>query len=420
MSRRRASLHMERQIAQINNGVSVGESEKDAGSTNSKAGKQATGKQLVAIVFILTIATKMFLLPIFLINTTGRDAYIALSVICGFELITLGVILLAMKIGEADFFTLMISLFGKVGAKIVVGFFGLFMFFKLNIAVAEALSFYGDNIFTDFSPAIMIFVLLFFLAAAGVHTLRALCRLNELLIPLIVVCMAILVAIVIMTGVDLSNILPTLQNGGEFGDGLLHHLAWLGDFTPLVLFIGRTKMKKHTGLLAAASGVVGTSIAVFFALVMSSAFGNAPMLADMGTNLSTILQFAIGNVYGRIDMFSSMLWSISVFIESALFFYSTARCIAFVIGKNSNLLISLGVCAALYFSQVFVMTDPTLFSEIVRSFACSVIVAAYAVVMPVLAIVGAAVDKRKRASDRMDGDNAQAEASRQTATEAKE
>lgn len=392
----------------MNNGVSMGESAQDAGTTNSSASKQATGKQLVAIVFILAVATKMFLFPIFLIRATGRDAYIAMSIAGGIDLIMLGMYIAAMKLnGEVDFFTMTTSIFGKVGAKIIVGLIGLFLFFKLNISAAETLSFYGDNVFTDFSAAIMIFVLLFFLAAAGVHTLRALCRLNELLIPLIVLCMAILIAIVIMTGVDLANIFPALQHGAEFKSGLVRHAAWLGDFTPLVLFIGRTKMKKHTGWFVAASGVIGTGTAVFFAIVMCAAFGNVPMLVDTGTNLSSILQFSIGNVYGRIDMFSSILWSISVFIECALFFYSTARCVAFVIGKNANIVISLGVCALLYFSQVFVMTDPTLFSAVVTSLACSIITTAFTVVVPVLALVGALVMRHKsgNGADRRDDPN---------------
>ena len=43
------------------------------------AAKQATGLQLIAFVFILALATKMFLLPIYLIRATGRDGYIALA-----------------------------------------------------------------------------------------------------------------------------------------------------------------------------------------------------------------------------------------------------------------------------------------------------------------------------------------------------
>ena len=60
--------------------VGKNESAMDVGDTNTNMTKQSTGRQLVAIVFLLALATKMFLLPIFLIQTTGRDAYIAMSV----------------------------------------------------------------------------------------------------------------------------------------------------------------------------------------------------------------------------------------------------------------------------------------------------------------------------------------------------
>ncbi|MDE6293845.1 MAG: hypothetical protein K2L88_04400, partial [Clostridiales bacterium] len=62
---------------QQNNGTALGsETEKNAGGTNTRETKQASGKQLVAIIFILSMATKMFLLPIFLIQSAGRDGYI--------------------------------------------------------------------------------------------------------------------------------------------------------------------------------------------------------------------------------------------------------------------------------------------------------------------------------------------------------
>ena len=92
-------------------------------------------------------------------------------------------------------------------------------------------------------------------------------------------------------------------------------------------------MKKHTGKIAMTAGAVGTCVAVFFALVLCAAFGNVPRLIDSSTNITSILQYSIGNVYGRIDLFSSILWSVGAFMETAFFFYCTARCIAFVIGS---------------------------------------------------------------------------------------
>lgn len=337
----------------------------------------------------------MFLLPISLIQTIGRDAYIALAIGGCVDLLSLGLLIAAVMLSPAaDFFELLSRTLGKVGAKIFVGITALFLFFKLNISAAETLTFYADNVFADFDAAIMVIVLLVFLAATACHTLRALSRLNELLTPLILVCLGVLAAIVIMTGFDLTNILPAMRAPKTFGASAARHASWLGDFIPLVLFIGRTRTKKHTCAFAAASGVIGTAVAVFFAIVLCAAFGNAPMLADSSTNISSILQYSIGNVYGRIDLFSSVLWSISAFIETALFFYSTCRCIAFVIGKNAHLPIAIGVCAALYFAQVFVMTDPALFSVIVTSYAASVITLVFAIGIPVVAVVCAAVNKR--------------------------
>ena len=381
----------------VNNKIGAGESAQDAGSTNTAERKQATSRQLIAIIFILAIATKMFLLPIFLIRTTGRDAYIAMAIGGGIDLVALGVMIAAMYLSrEVDFFTLLSSTIGKVGAKIAVALIGLFLFFKLNTAVAEILAFYGNNVLNGFNVSLMTIVLLVFFAAVGVHTLRALCRLNELLVPLIVACLTVLAVIVILTGFDLANIFPSLQNPESFTDGLMRHAAWIGDFTPLVLFMGRTKLKKSTGAFAAGAGAIGTAVAVFFTMIMSAAFGNVPMLADSTTNLSNILQFSIGNVYGRIDMFSSILWSISVFIEAALFFYATCRCVAFVIGKNAHFWISLAVTVLVYIAQVFALADRTLFSLAVTSLPTSAVIFVFTIAVPTIAVTCALVQRNKR------------------------
>lgn len=364
--------------------------------------KQASGKQFVVVVFVLSLATKMFLLPIYLIQETGRDGYLVLTACVSLDLVTLGISLCAMWLSrDTDFFTLLESVLGKVGAKMTVAAVALFLFFKLNIATAETVTFYSDNVFADFDVAIMIIVLLVFLVAVARHTLRALCRLNELVTPLIAVGVIVLVVIVVMTGFDPANVFPAAHTPAKVGNGFVRHAAWVGDFMPLMMFVGRTELKKRTLPLAAASGVIGTAVPVFFAVVLCSAFGNIPTFVDSSTNIANILQFSLGNVYGRIDLFSSVLWSVSAFVETALFFYATCRCVSYVIGKPAHFAVGLGACLALYFTQVFAMTDPTIFSAIMSNVAASITTMAFTVAVPTLALVCAAV-KRKRSGGEYD------------------
>ena len=376
------------------------EATKNAGSTNTRETKQTTGKQLVAIVFILSMATKMFLLPIFLIQATGRDGYIILSVYGAFDLITLIPMLITIRICDVDIFEVLSSVLGRVGAKITVAVIWLFLFFKLNTAISEILTFYGTNVLSDFNTSMMLVVLLVFLAATGTHTLRSLSRLNEITVPVIVLCLAVLVAIVTMTGFDLANIFPAVADKKMFSVALVKHPAWVGDFTPLLLFIGRTKTKKHTWCFAAGSGVIGTAIAVFFAIALSAAFGNVPMYVDASTNISNILQFSVGNVYGRLDMFSSILWGVSVFVEAALFFYATCRCASFVVGKPAHFVISLSTCVMVYVVQVFALTDPMIFSVTVTSQACAIVTPVLAAALPILALVCALIYKSRHKEKR--------------------
>lgn len=361
-----------------------------------KIKKQSSGRQLVVTVFLLALATKMFLLPIFLIRAAGRDGYIVLAIGAGIDLLSLGAMLAAMFMSkDTDFFTMLESVIGKIATKIVIVLFTLFLFFKMNIAANETLTFYSDNVFAEFDSAIMVIVLLIFLAAVANHTLRALCRLNELLVPLVVVGIGILIAITAVTGFDFGNIMPTMRKPSEFGDAVTRHGSWLGDFTPLALFIGRTDLKKRTAVAASVSGVIGTSVVLFFSMVMCAAFGNLPTYVDSTTNISNILQFSVGNVYGRIDLFSSILWSVAAFVETALFFYATCRCVAYVIGRNSHFGIALGVCAATYFTQVFAMSDPTIFSLLMSNRWTSAISLAFTVAVPSAAVLCGAISARR-------------------------
>ena len=76
--------------------------------------RQSTSRQLVAIIFVLGLATKMFMLPVFLIRTSGRDAYIALAVFCAIDLISLVFGIIALKLSpDTDFFALLQNTLGK-------------------------------------------------------------------------------------------------------------------------------------------------------------------------------------------------------------------------------------------------------------------------------------------------------------------
>ncbi len=367
--------------------------------------KQSTSRQLIAIIFILALATKMFLQPLYLIKSAGRDAYIALAVDGGLDIAVLVITLFAMKMSpDTDFFTLTRSVFGKVGSKIIALIFGLYLFFKLNMSVAETVAFYSQNILTDLDPTLLMLIMLIFLAGVAIHTLRALTRLNEILTPLIVLCLAVLVAIVAATGFDLANIFPSMRYPREFGATLSKHMTWLGDFSPLVLFIGRTKLKKSTVALSVVSGVLGTAVSVFFSIVMCAAFGNVVSVVDASTNLSSILQYSLGNVYGRIDLFSEILWSVASFIENALFFYATTRCFEYVVGKSAHLVIALVVGAALFTTLITVFNDPAKLALVAVSEITSGVIATFTIAVPTLALVCAIIErKRKTGNGATDG-----------------
>lgn len=373
--------------------------------------KQSSSRQLVAIIFVLGLATKMFMLPVFLIRTAGRDAYIALAVFCAIDLIALIFGIIALKVSpNTDFFALLQKTFGKPLAKIISLIIGLFMFAKLIIATTETVTYYADNATSDFKMPFMIIILMIFLIAVSAHTLRSICRLNEFVAPVIIVCIVVLATIVLATGFDFANILPVMRSPAAFEKAIFSHSVWLGDFTPIILFIGRTKLKKHTGLCVGAAGFISCAVSVFIAITMCAAFGNVPQLVDAGTNLSSILQFALGNAYGRIDMMSSVLWSVGAFIEVAVFFYCSSRCFAYVIGRNEHFWIGVVLAVILYILQVLFFGDTTVFALTVSCVPFSAVMGVMSVIIPALALLCAIVNRIKTKQKKNDDpDRAEAE-----------
>ena len=375
--------------------------------------RQSTSRQLVAIIFVLGLATKMFMLPVFLIRTSGRDAYIALAVFCAIDLISLVFGIIALKLSpDTDFFALLQNTLGKPFAKLVSLIIGLFMFAKLTIATTETVTYYADNATSDFKMPFMIIIFMVFLVAVSAHTLRSICRLNEFVAPVIIVCIVVLATIVLATGFDFANILPVMRDPALFKKALFSHSVWLGDFTPIILFVGRTKLKKYTGVCVGAAGFFSCIVSVFIAITMCAAFGNGPQLVDAGTNLSSILQFALGNAYGRIDMMSSVLWSVGAFIEVAVFFYCASRCFAYVIGRNEHFWIGVVLAVTLYVLQVFVFGDTTMFALTVSCVPFSAVMAALSLFIPLLALVCAAVNKRKTGAKALGGTESETEEQR--------
>lgn len=383
-----------------NNEVS-GDAERDstdavsAGEANNGTKKRrynATALQLILMVFIAAFATKTFLLPIFLIRNFARDGYIGMAIICGADLLSLFTVLAAVKIADCDIFKLIVRAFGNTAAKVFFCGAFLFFFIKINIVVAEIMIFYADSVFADFNTAVMIIALLIFLAAVSAKKMTALCRLNELIVPVIIVCLGIFICIIVVTGFDFANILPSMRGDMRELRGLG---VWLGDFTPLIFFVGTTKPKKRTLGIAAASGTVGSCVAVFFALVLSAAFGNVPMLVDSGTNVSGMLQFSSGNVYGRIDLFTSALWSLAAFVQSAVFMFVAVKCLAFVFGKRGGLAFSIPLGIVVYFVQVLYLAEYTAFFTAAVGVWSTCVSATFAVLLPSVVLWAAIKTKRR-------------------------
>lgn len=321
--------------------------------------KQVTSRQFVLIVFMIGMAVKMFMVPALILQVSGRDSYIPLSFYLIVEIFCLFCILFAMKKNpNKTFYEYMTDGFGKIFAKILVGFFAVYLIFKLTLIISETKIFFTVSVFENISWPIYVIPLLGLLGMIALKSLRGIGRVVEIFTPYIFISLLVL-GILIVTNIDFSNLLPIMEDSGK---GVLESITkfsvWFGDFSILVIFMGNVKAGKHLMGISILWGIISCLVVLIFSTILFATYGNISNLLDYGHNISSMTQYSIGSQsYGRFDIIIFSVWIISVFINMAIVFYTITRHITFIIGKKNKLWITAATIIIIYIMSIFVFPN---------------------------------------------------------------
>lgn len=97
-----------------------------------------SSKQFIVVLFLVTLAIKMFMLPSLVLRIVGKDGYLVIVAYTLFEFLGLGLLLSTMlRNPDKTLFDILSDATGKVISRIIVVFLIAFALVKATIIINE-------------------------------------------------------------------------------------------------------------------------------------------------------------------------------------------------------------------------------------------------------------------------------------------
>lgn len=321
--------------------------------------KQITTTQWCVLVFICSMAIKMFMVPALLVKVSKKESIFVMAFYILIEIInTLLVVFTAKRNPDKTYYEILTTALGKVGAKIVVAYFTIFLLVKYLLILSEIKVFFSVSVYDTIDWKVMIIPIIALCVAYANKTLLTLGRSAEILVPIIIISTLVL-CVFLIGNIELSNLLPFFENGmQDFINGVDTFPIWFGDVSLLLICLGNIKINKKTALLTVVFRCISAILVLSFALIMFATYADISHLVDYGHNVSSMTQYSIGsNDFGRFDYIVYCFWLLSVFIKVALIFYVCVRNVIFITGKKNNLITSIALAIVTYLLTSFVLRN---------------------------------------------------------------
>lgn len=314
-----------------------------------------SSKQFVVLLFLVTLAIKMFMLPSLILRTVGKDGYLVIVAYTLFEFVGLGLLLAAVvRNPDKTLFDILSAATGKVVSRIIVTFIIAFALVKATIVISEIKMFFAVIMYRDINWAILAVPLFAVLTAMSVRPLRSIGRTAELVFPVVALSTFILAAL-LFGDIRPENLLPVMPEGaGKVADGVGKFAMWFGDTTFLALFLGRVKVSRKLVAGAFIAKLVASLIVIFFTVVLFASYANVSTLIDYGNNVSNMTQLSLGSQdYGRFDLLFYCVWIFSVFLKLGIVFCLITQSVSFLFSTDRKYLVSIIMAAVVFVITTF-------------------------------------------------------------------
>lgn len=314
-----------------------------------------SSKQFIVVLFLVTLAIKMFMLPSLVLRIVGKDGYLVIVAYTLFEFLGLGLLLATMlRNPDKTLFDILSDATGKVISRVIVVFLIAFAIVKATIIINEIKMFFAVIMYRDINWAILAVPLFAVMIAVAVRPLRTVGRTAELVLPVVAISTFILAAL-LFGDIRVENLLPVMPDGaGEVADGIKRFCMWFGDTTFLTVFLGRVKVSKKLVAGAFIAKAIASVIVLFFTVVLFASYANVSSLIDYGNNVSNMTQLSLGSQdYGRFDLLFYCVWIFSVFLKLGIVFCLITQSASFLFSTDRKYLVSIASAAVVFVITTF-------------------------------------------------------------------
>lgn len=354
--------------------------------------KQISTKQFSALVFLMAISMKMFLLPALMLRIVGKDGYLVMLANLIIEFLCLGLLVfIAKRNPDKTMFDILSDSFGKVVSRIIIALYALYALLRCVLMISELKMFFTMTMYEQIDWVVMLIPLIALLTAFSFRSLRVVGRVCELLLPVILISTTVL-STLLLGELKLENLLPFLDGGLKpIGKGLATFPMWFGDTAFLLICLGKIKIKKRLITLSFVAKAVASLFVMLFSCTLFATYANISTLIDYGNNVSNMTQFSLGSQdYGRYDLLFYCVWMFSVFISLAFVFRVLTRSVEFIVKAKKHYFVSIICALILYILSSFVLNNENIVYRVMTEIP-KYVVCPLAVALPVLLVVASLV-----------------------------
>lgn len=295
--------------------------------------KQLTKRQVVCILLICCMASKVTTFPIILMEKAGNDAWISyLIMFAVYLLLFIGVMLIYKANPDKDFYCVLKGSIGKIGAKAVMAILFLLFTAQVIMMFRECRALMGANFYNNISWRPFTLTVIAFLCYAAFKGLNALGRCGEIIIGLFTVSVLLAVLLVIPNA-EFERLLPVGDSGVRaVGYSAMTVNFWFGDFFILLMMLGKIKPEKKVALHAVTAYIVSGVIVLLFIVMFIAVFGTMSVYEGFGQSFSNLMEFSFSESLGRLNSVFEIFWLGGMFFKMLVLFWVAVEALVLLTG----------------------------------------------------------------------------------------
>ncbi|MDE6585427.1 MAG: spore germination protein [Clostridia bacterium] len=303
-------------------------------------------RQLCFILIAYTAVTKLLIYPTVLATFCDRDVLIPAVINFFIEGVLIWAVSFLCSRTDKTFFELLQGTIGRIGAKIVYGFFAAFFMLATIIPIFEQ-KLYVHAIFYDTVPSLIVFLPFFVFAVyAGAKNFQNTGRCADMCLPLFIFTM-LFIFFMSWSEVEWSNLLPMfttpaqkLFTGAAGSSMRFIEPCWL------LMFMGHFNYRKGDAARLTLSYVLGALITLLFLAVFVGIYGDIASSRTFAISRTSIFFSAIDTI-GRIDLIMLYVLEIVMLFAVVLNIQLAVHALKLCTGYENSMVLSVAVNAAL-------------------------------------------------------------------------